>query len=153
MWVRTLNLLMGDIMKTLQVGNKMLKDIEARLHGDILAELSPSKDGFKLQALATGYAHKGWVAGRPVFETFEAILKYDLTATRTRQGYSINGWSYQGTAGVQVHDYLRNLTHRSTELERLFSASLELGEYIYIYSRKLKLLSKCILTLSSRGIT
>ena len=27
-------------MKTLQVGNKMLKDLEARLHGDIIAELS-----------------------------------------------------------------------------------------------------------------
>ena len=32
---------------------------------------------------------------------------------------------------MQVHDYLRNLTHRSTELERLFSASLELGEYVF----------------------
>lgn len=71
-------------MKTLQVGNKMLKDLEARLHGDIIAELSPSKDEFKLQAFVLGYAHKGWVAGRPVFEPFEAILKYDLTATRTR---------------------------------------------------------------------
>lgn len=137
-------------MKTLQVGNKMLKDLEARLHKDIIAELSPSKDGFELQALVSGYANKGWVAGRPVFEPFEAILRYDLTATRTHQGYVINGWSYQGTAGVQVHDHLRNLTHHSTELERLFSASLELGEYIY--SRKLKLLSKCILTLTSRGI-
>lgn len=118
-------------MKTLQVSNKMLKDLEARLHGDIIAELSPSKDGFKLQALVSGYALKGWVVGRPVFEPFEAILKYDLTATRTRQGYSINGRSYQGTAGVQVHDYLRNLTHRSTELERLFSASKELGDYVF----------------------
>lgn len=126
-----MHILIGGIMKTLQVGNKMVKDLEARLHGDIIAELSPSKDGFKLQALATGYAHKGWVAGRPVFEPFEVILKYDLTATRTRQGYSINGWSYRGTAGVQVHDYLRNLTHRSMELERLFSASKELGDYVF----------------------
>lgn len=118
-------------MKTLQVGNKMLKDIEARLHGDIIAELSPSKNGFKLQAFVLGYAHKGWVAGSPVFEPFEAILKYSLTATRTLQGYVINSWSYQGTAGVQVNDYLRNLTHRSTELERLFSASPELGEYVF----------------------
>ena len=118
-------------MKTLQVGNKMLKDLEARLHEDIIAELSPSKDGFKLQAFVTGYSHKGWVAGRPVFEPFEAILKYNLIATRIRQGYVIHGWSYQGTAGVQVHDYLRNLTHRSIELERLFSASKELGEYVF----------------------
>ena len=118
-------------MRTLKIGNKMLKDIEARLHGDIIAELSPSKDGFKLQAFVSGYAHKGCVAGRPVFEPFEAILKYDLTATRTRQGYAINGWSYQGTAGVQVHDHLRNLTYRSTELERLFSASPELGDYVF----------------------
>ena len=118
-------------MKTLQVGNKMVKDLEARLHEDIIAELSSSKDGFKLQALVTGYAHKGWVAGRPVFEPFKAILKYNLTATRTHQGYVIHSWSYQGTAGVQVHDYLRNLTHRSTELERLFSASKELGDYVF----------------------
>ena len=118
-------------MKTLKVGNKMLKDLEARLHGDIIAELSPSKDGFKLQAFVLGYAHKGWVAGRPVFEPFEAILKYDLTATRTRQGYVIHGWSYQGTAGVQVNDYLRNLTYLSTELERLFGASKELGDYVF----------------------
>lgn len=118
-------------MKALQVGNKMLKDLESRLHEDIITVLSPSKDEFKLQAFVTGYAHKGWVAGRPVFEAFEAILKYDLTATRTRQGYVINGWSYQGTAGVQVNDYLRNLTYRSTELERLFSASPELGEYVF----------------------
>lgn len=118
-------------MKTLQVGNKMVKDLEARLHEDIIAELSPSKDGFKLQSLVSGYAYKGWVAGRPVFEPFEAILKYNLTATRTRQGYVIHGWSYQGTADVQVHDYLRNLTHRSTELERLFSASKELGDYVF----------------------
>lgn len=118
-------------MKTLQVGNKMLKDLEARLHEDIIAELSLSKDGFKLQAFVTGYSHKGWVAGRPVFEPFEAILKYNLTATRTLQGYVIHSWSYQGTAGVQVHDYLRNLTHRSTELERLFSASKELGDYVF----------------------
>ena len=118
-------------MKTLQVGNKMVKDLEARLHEDIIAELSSSKDGFKLQALVTGYAHKGWVAGRPVFEPFKAILKYNLTATRTRQGYVINGWSYRGTTGVQVNDYLRNLTYRSTELERLFGTSKELGEYVF----------------------
>ena len=118
-------------MKTLQVGNKMLKDLEARLHGDVIAELSPSKDGFKLQSFVTGYANKGWVAGRPVFEPFEAILKYNLTATRTHQGYVIHSWSYQCTADVQVQDYLRNLTHRSTELERLFSASKELGDYVF----------------------
>lgn len=118
-------------MKTLQVSNKMLRDLEARLHGDIITELSPNKDCFKLQALVTGYAHKGWVAGRPVFEPFEAILKYDLTSARTRQGYVVHSWSYQGTAGVQVHDYLRNLTHRSKELERLFSASQELGDYVF----------------------
>lgn len=118
-------------MKTLQVGNKMLKDLEARLHEDIIAKLSSSKDGFKLQALVTGYAHKGWVEGRPVFEPFEAILKYNLTATRTYQGYVIHSWSYQGTAGVQVNDYLRNLTYRSTELERLFGTSKELGEYVF----------------------
>ena len=118
-------------METLQVGNKMLKDLEARLHGDIIAELSPSKDGFKLQALVIGYAHKGWVAGRPVFEPFEAILKYEITSARSPKGYVIYSWSYQGTAGVQVHDYLRNLTHRSTELERLFSASKELGDYVF----------------------
>lgn len=118
-------------MKTLQVSNKMLRDLEARLHGDIITELSPNKDGFKLQALVTGYSHKGWVAGRPVFEPFEAILKYDLTSARTRQGYVVHSWSYRGTAGVQVHDYLRNLTHRSTELERLFSASQELGDYVF----------------------
>ena len=126
-----MNLLVGGIMKTLQVGNKMLKDLEVRLHGDIIAELSHSKDGCKLQAFVSGYAHRGWVAGRPVFEPFEAILKYGLTATRTRQGYVINSWSYQGTAGVQVNNHLRNLTHRSTELERLFSASPELGEYVF----------------------
>lgn len=118
-------------MKTLQVSNKMLRDLEARLHGDIITELSPNKDGFKLQALVTGYANKGWVAGRPVFEPFEAILKYYLTSARTRQGYVVHSWSYRGTAGVQVHDYLRNLTHRSTELERLFSASQELGDYVF----------------------
>lgn len=118
-------------MKTLQVGNKMLKELEARLYGDIIAELSPSKDGFKLQAFVSGYAHKGWVAGRPVFEPFEAILKYEITSARSSKGYVICSWSYQGTAGVQVHDYLRNLTHRSTELERLFSASKELGDYVF----------------------
>jgi hypothetical protein len=118
-------------MKTLQVGNKMVKDLEARLHGDIIAELSPSKDGFKLQALATGYAHKGWVAGRPVFEPFEAILKYEITSARSPKGYVIYSWSYQGTAGVQVHDHLRNLTHRSTELERLFGTSDVLGDYVF----------------------
>lgn len=118
-------------METFKIGNKLLKDLEARLHGDIITELSPSKDGFRLQSFVSGYAHKGWVAGRPVFEPFEAILKYNLIATRTRQGYVIHSWSYQGTAGVQVHDYLRNLTHRSTELERLFSARPELGDYVF----------------------
>ena len=73
-------------MKALQVGNKMLKDLEARLHRDVIAELSPSKNGFKLQAFVSGYASKGWVAGRPVFEPFKALLSYKITATRTRQG-------------------------------------------------------------------
>lgn len=118
-------------MKTLQVGNKMLKELEARLHGDIIAFQSQGKNDFKLQAFATGYAHKGWVSGRPVFEPFEAILKYEITSARSPKGYVIYSWSYQGNAGVQVHDYLRNLTHRSTELERLFSASQELGDYVF----------------------
>ena len=118
-------------MKTLQVGNKMLKDIEARLHGDVIAFQSQGKNEFKLQALVSGYSHKGWVAGSPVFEPFEAILKYEITSARSSKGYVIYIWSYQGTAGVQVHDYLRNLTHRSTELERLFSASQELGDYVF----------------------
>ena len=131
MWIRLVSIVRKGIMKTLQVGNKMLKDLESRLHGDIITVLSPSKNEFKLQTFVTGYAHKGWVAGRPVFEPFEAILNYTVTGARTRQGYVINGWSYRGTAGVQVNDYLRNLTHRSTELERLFSSSPELGEYVF----------------------
>lgn len=118
-------------MKMLQIGNKMLKDLEARLHGDVIAFQYQGKNEFKLQALVTGYAHKGWVAGRPVFEPFEAILKYEIISARSPKGYVIYSWSYQGTAGVQVHDYLRNLTHRSTELERLFSASPELGDYVF----------------------
>lgn len=118
-------------MQTLQVGNKMLKDLESRLHGDIIAFQSQGKNEFKLQAFVTGYASKGCVAGQHVFEPFEAILKYNLTATRTYQGYVIHSWSYQGTAGVQVNDYLRNLTYRSTELERLFGTSKELGEYVF----------------------
>lgn len=122
---------MEGIMKTLQVGNKMLKELEARLHGDVIAFQSQGKNEFKLQALVSGYAHKGWVAGQPVFEPFEAILKYEITSARSPKGYVIHGWSYQGTAGVQVHDYLRNLSHRSTELERLFSASQELGDYVF----------------------
>ena len=118
-------------MKDFKIGNKLLKDLEARLHGDIITFLSPNKDGFKLQALVTGYAHKGWVSGIPVFEPFEAILNYELTSTRSRQGYVIHSWSYLGTAGVQVNDHLRNLSIRSVELERLFSASPELGEYVF----------------------
>lgn len=117
-------------MNTFKIGNKLLKDLEVRLHGGVTPVFSQDKNEFKVQALVSGYAHKGWVAGRPVFEPFEAILKYNLTATRTYQGYVIHSWSYQGTAGVQVNDYLRNLTYRSTELERLFSASKELGEYV-----------------------
>ena len=118
-------------METFKIGNKLLKDLEARLHGDIIAFQSQGKNDFKLQALVTGYAHKGWVAGRPVFEPFEAILKYEITSARSPKGYVIYSWSYQGTAGVQVHDHLRNLTHRSMELERLFSASPELGDYVF----------------------
>lgn len=118
-------------MKTLQVSNKMLKDLEARLHGDVIAELSSRKDEFKLQAFVTGYAHKGWVAGRPVFEPFKALLIYEITATRTCQGYVINSWSYQGTTGVDVKDTLRNSTYRSTELGRLFGTSDILGDYVF----------------------
>ena len=118
-------------MKTLQVGNKMLKDIEARLHGDVIAELSPSKDGFKLRAFVSGYALKGWVAGSPVFEPFKALLSYEITATRTRQGYVIHGWSYRGTTGVDVKDTLRKSTYRSTELGRLFGTSNVLCEYVF----------------------
>lgn len=118
-------------MQTLQVGNKMLKDLESRLHGDIIAFQSQGKNEFKLQAFVTGYASKGCVAGQHVFEPFEAILKYEITSARSPIGYVIYSKSYQGTAGVQVNDYLRNLTHRSTELERLFSASPDLGEHVF----------------------
>lgn len=118
-------------MKTLQVGNKMLKDIEARLHGDVIAELSPSKDGFKLRAFISGYALKGWVAGSPVFEPFKALLSYEITATRTLQGYVIHNWTYRGTTGVDVKDTLRKSTYRSTELGRLFGTSDVLGEYVF----------------------
>lgn len=118
-------------MKTLQVGNKMLKDIEARLHGDVIAELSPSTDGFKLRAFVSGYAHNGWVGGRPVFEPFKALLSYEITATRARQGYVIHNWTYQGTTGVDVKDTLRNSTYRSTELGRLFGTSDIPGDYVF----------------------
>lgn len=121
----------GGIMNTLQVGNKMLKDLESRLHGDIITVLSSSKDEFKLRAFVTGYAHKGWVAGRPVFEPFKALLSYEITATRTSQGYVINSWSYRGTTGVDVKDTLRNSTYRSTELGRLFGTSDVLGDYVF----------------------
>ena len=97
-------------MKTFKVGNKVLKDLESHLHGDVIAGLSPSKDGFKLQAFVSGYASKGWVAGRPVFEPFKALLSYEITAVRTRQGYVIHSWSYRGTTGVDVKDTLRNST-------------------------------------------
>ena len=131
MWVRLCTCLLEGIMKTLQVGNKMLKDIEARLHGDIIAELSPCKNSFKLRAFVSGYALKGWVAERPVFEPFKALLSYEMTATRTRQGYVINSWSYRGTTGVDVKDTLRNSTYRSTELGRLFGTSDVLGDYVF----------------------
>ena len=131
MWVRTLNLLIGGIMKTLKVGNKVLKDLEVRLHRDIIPIPPQEGNNFKLQSFVSGYVQKGWVAGRPVFEPFEAILKYELTSARSPKGYVIYSWSYQGTAGVQVPDYLRNLTHRSTELERLFGASDFLGDYVF----------------------
>jgi hypothetical protein len=122
---------MEDIMKTFKVGNKMLKDLESRLHRDVIADLSPSKDGFKLQAFVSGYASKGWVAGRPVFEPFKALLSYEITAVRTRQGYVIHSWSYKGTTGVDVKDTLRNSTYRSTELGRLFGTSDVLGDYVF----------------------
>ena len=118
-------------MTTFKVGNKMLKDLEARLHGDVIAELSPSKDGFKLQAFVSGYAYKGWISGRPVFEPFKALLSYEITATRTRQRYVIHSWSYRGTTGVDVKDSLRNSTYRSIELGRLFGTSDVLGEYVF----------------------
>lgn len=118
-------------METLQVGNKMLKDLEVRLYGDIFPIPPQGSNDFKLQAFVSGYVQRGFVAGRPVFEPFESILKYKLTSARSPKGYVIYSWSYQGTAGVQVHDYLRNLTHRSTELERLFSASKKLGDYVF----------------------
>ena len=50
MWVRIVSIVRKGIMKTFKVGNKMLKDLESRLHGDVIVDLSPSKDGFKLQA-------------------------------------------------------------------------------------------------------
>lgn len=118
-------------MQTFKVGNKMLKDLESRLHGDIIAFQSQGKNDFKLQAFVSGYAHKGWVAGRPVFEPFKSLLSYEITATRTRQGYVINGWSYRGTTGVDVKDTLRNSTYRSTELGRLFGTSDVLGDYVF----------------------
>ncbi len=62
-------------MQTFKVGNKMLKDLESRLHGDIIAFQSQGKNDFKLQAFVSGYVQKGWVAGRPIFEPFKAILK------------------------------------------------------------------------------
>ena len=131
MWVRLVSIVRGGIMKTLQVGNKMLKDLESRLHGDIITVLSPSKNEFKLQAFVSGYASKGWVAGRPVFEPFKALLSYKITATRTRLGYVIHGWSYRGTTGVDVKDTLRKSTYRSTELGRLFGTSDVLGDYVF----------------------
>ena len=131
MWVRIVSFVRKGNMKTFKVGNKMLKDLESRLHGDVIADLSPSKDGFKLQAFVSGYASKGWVAGRPVFEPFKALLSYEITAVRTRQGYVISGWSYRGTTGVDVKDTLRNSTYRSTELGRLFGTSDVLGDYVF----------------------
>lgn len=118
-------------MKTLQVGNKMLKELEARLHGDVIAFQSQGKNEFKLQALVSGYVQKGWVAGRPIFEPFKAILKYELTSARSPKGYVIYSWSYRGTTGVDVKDTLRNSTYRSTELGRLFGTSDVLGDYVF----------------------
>ena len=118
-------------MNTFKIGNKLLKDLEVRLHGGVTPVFSQDKNEFKVQALVSGYAQKGWVAGTPVFEPFKAVLKFDLISSRTRQGYVIHGWYYRGTTGVEVKDYLRNLTHTSTELGRLFGTSNALGDYIF----------------------
>lgn len=118
-------------MKTLKVGNKVLKDLEVHLYGDIIPIQPQGSNDFKLQVFISGYVQKGWVTGIPVFEPFEAILKYEVTSARSPRGYVIYSWSYRGTAGVQVNDYLRKLTHRSTELERVFSASDFLGDYVF----------------------
>lgn len=118
-------------MNTFKIGNKLLKDLEVRLHGDVTPVFSQDKNEFNVKALVSGYAQKGWVAGTPVFEPFKAILNFDLTSSRSRQGYVIHGWYYRGTTGVEVKDYLRNLTHTSTELGRLFGTSNALGDYVF----------------------